>query len=247
MQGLQMMFLALVLSLPFQSKAEVFNNAYLSFELPDQWKCHLEATEWICRHSAEKAGKEAIIIFAAKEAGPNDSFSIYEQVISSPRLVTDKSGKSAMSSVSIKAKQSKYNDHFWMDGLQKGSEIPNFFTRYLATIKEKVAVLITFSARAETYAKYSPDFNRAVQSLRVKASNNLTNRFAKSGSGSSQWSSNQSSTSPGADGPNGSAGSPMGFGGFLKSKNQGLSIILIGAGALLVVAGLFFMSKTRRR
>jgi hypothetical protein len=50
-----------------------------------------------------------------------------------------------------------------------GSEVGPYFTRYLATIKDKIAILVTFSAHKEHYTKYSADFIKAVESLRVVA------------------------------------------------------------------------------
>lgn len=50
-----------------------------------------------------------------------------------------------------------------------GSEIPHYYTRYLATIKGNIAVLVTFSAHKLFYTKYSSDFFRAIKSMRVLA------------------------------------------------------------------------------
>ncbi len=50
-----------------------------------------------------------------------------------------------------------------------GSEIPHYYTRYLATVKGKIAVLVTFSAHKLHYTKYSSEFFRAIKSLRVIA------------------------------------------------------------------------------
>ena len=50
-----------------------------------------------------------------------------------------------------------------------GSEIPHYYTRYLATLKGNIAVLVTFSAHKLFYSKYSSEFFRAIKSLRVLA------------------------------------------------------------------------------
>ncbi|RYZ85297.1 MAG: outer membrane protein assembly factor, partial [Proteobacteria bacterium] len=47
------------------------------------------------------------------------------------------------------------------------SEVQNYFTRYLASIKGRIAVLVTFSAHKQFYTKYSQDFFKAVSTLRV--------------------------------------------------------------------------------
>jgi hypothetical protein len=53
--------LAIIL-LSFTAQAKVFRNAYISFEMPETWKCNLEQTEWVCRSEQTKEAKEAIII-----------------------------------------------------------------------------------------------------------------------------------------------------------------------------------------
>ena len=55
-----------------------------------------------------------------------------------------------------------------------GSEIPHYYTRYLATIKGNISVLVTFSAHKLFYTKYSNEFFRAIKSLRVIATKSAT-------------------------------------------------------------------------
>lgn len=155
------------------ASAATFRNAYVSFELPNSWKCNLEQTEWVCRSDQSKESKEAIIILTAKEVGPTDTFSLYQQHLDSQISMTMRTGGTAMSKVVYKSKNLKINDHPWLDGLHLGSEVGNYYTRYLATIKENIAILVTLSAHKNTYTKYTGDFNKAVQSLRVIASKNL--------------------------------------------------------------------------
>ncbi len=235
----------LFFSFTLLSEAKMFRNAYLAFELPEGWNCSLESTEWICRNQDPKSTKEAIIIFTAKEVGPTDSFAIYEQTINTPKTVTDKTGKGVVSNVAIKSKQTKINDQMWVDGMQKGSEIPNYFTRYVATLKEKIAILVTFSAHADYFAKYSTEFFKAVQSLRVIASKNLLAQPSGGASGvantSGVW--GAASTAPGGLSMAGEAQ----FGKKKRGSSNNLTFILITVGALLVGAGAFFFMKARRQ
>src|SRR6185312_5686077 len=111
--------------------AKRFRNAYVSFELPPNWNCKLEGSEWVCENEFSNKTKEAIIILTAKE-----------------RMISNQ---------------------MWIDGMHLGSEVGPYFTRYLATIKDKIAILVTFSAHKEQYTKYSADFIKAIESLRVVA------------------------------------------------------------------------------
>lgn len=168
-------FSLIIISFTQTTDAKIFRNAYVSFELPETWKCVLEHTEWVCRSEIDKESKEAIIILTAKEVGPTDSFEAYIQHLNTPQ---SNSGKTAgvPSKIIYPPKKVQINDHTWIDGLHMASEVPNYFTRYLATIKDKVAVLVTFSAHKNHYTRYSQDFFKAVQSLRVIASKNLLGR-----------------------------------------------------------------------
>ncbi|MGZ3769841.1 MAG: hypothetical protein ACXVCP_09445 [Bdellovibrio sp.] len=159
--------------LSFSAHAKVFRNAYIAFEMPETWKCNLEQTEWVCRSEQTKESKEAIIILTAKEVGPTDTFPLYEAHMNSPIALNLRTGGSAESKVVYKSKNVQINDQPWLDSLHLGSEVPNYFTRYLATIKDKIAILVTFSAHKQYYTKYSQDFFKAVMSLRVIASKNL--------------------------------------------------------------------------
>lgn len=153
-----------------QSYAKNFKNAYVSFDLPDNWKCHLEDTEWICRSSNAKAAKQAIIILTAKEVGPTDQLSQYEAYLKQPKAIADSKGKPVTSKVKH-VKQNQVNNHIWIDSLHLSSEVSGYYTRYLATTKGKIAILVTFSAHQRFYTNYTHQFFKAIASLKVVATN----------------------------------------------------------------------------
>jgi hypothetical protein len=127
----------------------------------------------VCRSSDPKSSREAIIILTAKEVGPTDSFDAYTKHLSTSQPTAYKPQSNSTSKVVYPAKQIMINDHNWIDGLHLASEIPNYYTRYLATIKDKIAVLVTLSAHSDHYTRYAKDFFKTVQSLRVIATKNL--------------------------------------------------------------------------
>src|SRR5689334_4302282 len=73
--------------------ATLFSNQYVSFELPPNWSCKNDGTEWVCISQLEKQAKEAIIILTAKEAGPTDSLENYTAHLNTPRALPDPTGK----------------------------------------------------------------------------------------------------------------------------------------------------------
>jgi hypothetical protein len=80
------------------------------------------------------------------------------------------------SNVKYKVQKQKINDQEWLDGLHQDSEVKNYYTRYLATIKDQIAILVTFSAHNQAYAKHSRNFDKTIQSLRVIATKDLLSR-----------------------------------------------------------------------
>ena len=157
------------LFLGLTAEAKVFRNAYVSFEMRDDWNCNLEHTEWVCRSNNDKSSKEAIIILTAKEVGPTDTFESYVAHLNNPQ----KTRSGAPSKVVYASKKVQINDQPWIDGLHMASEVNNYYTRYLATIKDRVAILVTYSAHKDVYTNYATDFFKSVQSLRVIATKNM--------------------------------------------------------------------------
>lgn len=157
------------------AQAKRFRNAYVSFELPKNWDCKLEGAEWVCESTYTKKVREAIIILTAKEVGPADTLSAYEAHLKTPRMVPGKDGAPQRSQV-LHVKKRLIAGHLWIDGMHLGSEVGPYFSRYLATIKERIAILVTFSAHKEHYTKYSQDFLAAINSLRVVATKDLLSK-----------------------------------------------------------------------
>ncbi|MGE3684151.1 MAG: hypothetical protein AB7G93_20715 [Bdellovibrionales bacterium] len=148
--------------------AKRFRNAYVSFELPPNWNCKLEGSEWVCESDFSRKTKEAIIILTAKEVGPTDTLPAYLAHLQTPRMLSGRAGAPTKSQI-IHVKERMIGNHMWIDGMHLGSEVGPYFTRYLATIKDRIAILVTFSAHKQHYTKYSGDFIKAVESLRVVA------------------------------------------------------------------------------
>ena len=163
------------------ASAKLFKNAYVSFELPEGWNCQLEKTEWTCQ-GQNVSRTEAIIILAAKEVGDSDSLAQYSVYLKSPKRIMGAKGQIVTSTVQNVRKR-KINHHDWIDGRHLSSEIPHYYTRYLATTKKSVAVLVTFSARKSVFTKYSYAFIRAINSLQVIATDRLSSPSGSSGSG----------------------------------------------------------------
>jgi len=160
----------LIFIVSFTVEARIFSNAYISFKIPDSWTCSPDQSEWICRSIRDPSSKEAVVILAAKEVGPLDKYDLYQQHLNIP-IPNSLGAGGGRSKVMYQAKSVQINNQKWLDSLHFESEIQNYYTRYLAAIKSnRVAIVVTFSAHREVYAKYSQDFFNIVNSLKILAS-----------------------------------------------------------------------------
>jgi hypothetical protein len=237
---LTLLTLALVLTSCF-AEAKLFKNVYVSFELPNDWDCALEGTEWVCRNSKNpQAAREAIIILTAKEAGPVDNLQAYNQHLKTPRTLPTASGAAAQSNI-LQVKQRMISNHPWVDAMHLGSEIQNYYSRYLATTKDSLGILVTLSAHRLHYKKYANDFFRAVESLKVLSTKGLNTNNPAYGI---------RPNSGGQLGPGGSyippdmiePDSEPSVGG-----GSGASDAVLGGGLLLLVAGIYIFLKKRKK
>ncbi|MCM2278760.1 MAG: hypothetical protein NDJ89_11855 [Oligoflexia bacterium] len=143
-----------------------FGNQFVEFELPPQWKCNLEGAEWVCQSEAEDKKRDAIIVLAAKLKGEQDSLDQYKAYLEMPKNYTSVQGKTVNSEPKY-AKTLAINNHAWIDSLHLESEIPGFYTRYLATVKEDIGVLVTYSINKAKYQQYVSQFETMVNTLKV--------------------------------------------------------------------------------
>lgn len=239
-----LLVLAIGVAVSPASNAKTFRNAYVSFELADRWNCNLEQTEWVCRTSAGPTdNREAIIILTAKEVGPSDTLAAYTAHLKTPRTIPSRTGQPIQSQI-YKIEQRNINDQPWIDGMHFASEIPNYYTRYLATVKDKIAVLVTFSAHKQFYSRYSSDFFRAIESLRVIATKSLMGGAGANGIGI-----------PGSDMLGSGNAGGMGFGegdempaegtgqGGMNTKTKGMMALV----ALIAIFGVYLMIKPKKK
>jgi LPXTG-motif cell wall-anchored protein len=146
--------------------AKPFASDYLQFELPPGWDCVLEGAEWVCQSENEDRRKEAIIILVAKTRGDQDTLEEYLGYLKAAKTYSLPGGKTQVSEAKY-AKMKEIGQQQWIDSLHLASEVPGFYTRYLATVKEDVGVAVTFSVSKEHYDSYQNVFEKVIETLRV--------------------------------------------------------------------------------
>jgi len=162
----------LLLVISFGANAKRFASGYTEFELPPGWECFLEGTEYVCQSENADRKKEAIIILAAKKRGDQDTLVEYKKYLEAPRTYTLPGNKKQISEPKS-VKLSRINNHQWVDSLHLASEVPGFYTRYLATVKAGIGVAVTFSVTKNMYEAYKGIFDKVIASLRVFAQENI--------------------------------------------------------------------------
>jgi hypothetical protein len=137
---------------------EVFESKYLRFRLPDGWHCKLEGSEFTCEPPVVRGQKlPMLIILAAKIQGEHDTLPDYMAhlrqfaTVEVPRINND-IGKVA-----------------WVDATAFESEVPSFYTRYLTTVSDGIAILVTFSAHKDRYPQFQSLITPCIRSLEIKS------------------------------------------------------------------------------
>src|SRR5690606_5278501 len=136
-----------------------------------------------CQSENADRKKESIIILAAKIRGEQDSLDEYMAYLKKPKEYNLPGGKKQVSE-SKNTKLSRINDHQWVDALHLASEVPGFYTRYLATVKEDLGVAVTFSVSKDLYSAYQPIMDKLVSTLRVFRQKKTELANLRSGQGS---------------------------------------------------------------
>lgn len=157
---------AVLLLAPAPAHAAKFANQFTEFELPPQWSCNLEGAEWVCQSADESKKRDAIIVLAAKLKGDQDSLDQYLSYLKAAKTYNSVAGKPVKSEMKY-AKDVNINGQAWVDALHMESEIPGFYTRYLATVKQDIGVLVTYSINKTKYQMYLNDFENMVKTLKV--------------------------------------------------------------------------------
>lgn len=146
--------------------AKTFSSQFSEFELPNGWDCALEGSEWVCQSDNKDRKKEAIIILAAKYRGDQDSLDQYQAYLKAPKSFILPGGKTQISeakTVTIR----EINGQRWVDALHLASEVPGFYTRYLATVKDSLGIAVTFSVAKDHYDAYQDIFDKIIATLKV--------------------------------------------------------------------------------
>ncbi|MEO5667202.1 MAG: hypothetical protein ABIR96_04010 [Bdellovibrionota bacterium] len=150
-----------------EAYAKKFRTDFISLELPPGWDCAKEEIDWVCQPENLAQRSETLVAIVAKAANAtDDTFEKYHEVLGQPREMRDLTGKIYKSDIKF-VRFRDIKEQKWIDSLTFGSEIPGFYTRYVASIKGKVAGLVTYSIAESVYAKWAPILDKMLDSLEI--------------------------------------------------------------------------------
>ena len=161
--------------------SKTFKSDFIRFELPPNWSCAQEELDWTCSPDNLAERSEAIVVVATKTANEvDDTLPKYKEILETPKPMRDLLGNAYTSQVKY-VKERTIRGHVWMDALLLGSEIPGFYTRNVATIKEKVAGLISYSVGESVYPKYAAQMDAMIDTLEISFDPKAYNELLKQG------------------------------------------------------------------
>ena len=147
-------------------------TAYVQFDHPEGWKCELAQGVWICQSTTEPDRRESVVLSIATMATEWDTLDNYETYLKQPKTIQDEEGATLTSKVTY-ARKRNINGHTWVDALHFNSELPGFWSRYVATTvktpQNSLAILITYIVSEEYYKQLAPKFEAMVSSLKPNA------------------------------------------------------------------------------
>lgn len=241
MRNVLSIFFAIAMITSTNVFSKTFNSQFSEFELPNGWDCSLEGSEWVCQSENKDRKKEAIIILAAKYRGDQDDLDKYQAYLKSPKTFSLPGGKTQVSeakAVSVR----EINGQRWVDSLHLASEVPGFYTRYLATVKDSLGIAVTFSVAKDHYDSYQDIFEKIIATLKV---------FDQKSNGQGNWKPKGEEKDLLADGtyiPDGSQNPDIG----MQKKSKGGSgsddsTTMIGIIAVAAIAFILIKLKKKKK
>ncbi len=153
----------------FHLQGLALDAGYLSFDLPEsQWECTKSEVRFVCQPTSNSDKTQAIIILNAKVAGPEDNMKLYLKHLRQPKMLSLKNKAPTPSKV-IYADVKMIGPQQWVESLHDSSEVPHFYTLYMATRSGDLSILLQLSASKQQQKKFSSTFKKLIQSLRINS------------------------------------------------------------------------------
>lgn len=151
---------------PLQAKP-IANN-FIEMNVPDDWNCAPYGEQWTCMPMDPAKAKEAIIVFSFAEQSPRDSMKLFYDYLNTSMTMTNPSTQKAEKSVPKSMQYKDIQGQTWADSLHLSQAVPNYYTRYLATIKDGRSVLVSVTVDKAKYNLYMATLYKVIESIRLR-------------------------------------------------------------------------------
>jgi hypothetical protein len=168
MHNSKIAFLALSFIVCSFGWTKTFRSKFVTMELPPNWDCQQEELDWVCQPENPNLRNEAMVVIVTKATNPtDDSLPKYEEYLKNPKQMRDLVGNAYTSEIKY-VKQKKIRDLMWVDSLQIGSEVPGFVSRYVASIKEQIAGLISYHVGESVFPKWAETLDKMIETAELR-------------------------------------------------------------------------------
>lgn len=167
--------------------ADIQSIGPVSLNLPSGWRCQNQDQNYICLDESPYSTKNAAIVISFKNRSPEDAIPVYRDQLTRPRNLYQ--GDLAIPSQPKGVTEKQINNVLWVEGIHLGSEVPDYYTHYYATVAGQHALLISVSIEKSAYQDLlSTVVQPIVNSIKVnvpQTANNI-NSTGAGGSGSAR-------------------------------------------------------------
>ncbi|WP_194478582.1 hypothetical protein [Bradyrhizobium sp. CCBAU 53338] len=127
-----------------QVETKVFQNSYISLEVPTTWDCVREGDAFVCQENGLPTVSSMAVI-AAKIADPEtDTPAVFASELGLQRTKKALDG-TTMLSKPIDSRLRCIRGTRWQWAKQYQSELANYYTEYFATVTKGIAILVSIS------------------------------------------------------------------------------------------------------
>jgi hypothetical protein len=144
-------------------------------ELPPGWSCTSEGTEWVCRPGDPHLARRALVVLTAKVPGPNDTVNYYWDYLRTPRPAEFRGdGTERPMSTVLDVRRETIAGRDWIRARHRDGLLPGWVSEYVATVNDDLAILLTFSAKDDSFEQTLSVVAPLIQSIspmRLPASN----------------------------------------------------------------------------
>ncbi len=158
-----------VLLTVFSLHAKPITNNFIEMNVPDDWTCAQYAGEqWTCIPMDPAKVKDAIVVFSFAEQSPSDSMKLFYDYLNTSLTMTDPVTKKTEKSTPKNMQYKDIQGQTWVDSLHLSHAVPNYYTRYLATMKDGRSVLVSVTVDKAKYNIYMSLLYKMVESMRLR-------------------------------------------------------------------------------